>query len=281
MKITNQLIRSKARLSSLQSILHLNLSHLDISVLEKLNPCTRLQSLDLSHNSIESVSTCIEHCPQLWSFNVSNNRVKCLEGFGRFVALGTLDLSNNQLAWADLSKLQHLILLDLRLHGNPQLEKDPYYRIHVIDCLPNIWMLDGRLVTSAERIQVKTFFDDSAVSERPVRHKLPAFRSFVPSAQKKREIDGIFGEKVVHLMRRFPKQDAPNVDLDKRRLNYLAQNVAQDIILHFNALQSKHHPLPISETFLVELLAARSVDTLRCNMFIMLLLVSKPSCADL
>ena len=46
--------------------------------------------------------------------------------------------------------------------------KDTYYRIHVIDCLPNVWVLDGRLVTSAERLQVQQFFEDSALSQRPV-----------------------------------------------------------------------------------------------------------------
>lgn len=40
--------------------------------------------------------------------------------------------------------------------------------------------------------------------------------------------------QVVHLMRRFPKQDVANVDLDRRRLKYLSENIAQDI-----SIQSK------------------------------------------
>ncbi|KAF6017993.1 hypothetical protein EB796_023674 [Bugula neritina] len=239
MKITNQLIRSKTRQSSLQSIKYLNLSNLEICILEKLGSCCKLQSLNVSHNLIESIPTTIEQCPQLWSFNVSNNKVQSLDGFGRFVAIGTLDLSNNQLSWFELSKLQHLHILDLRLHGNSQLEKDPYYRIHVIDCLPNVWMVDGRLVTTAERIQVKLFFDDSAVSERPVRHKLSASRSFVPSTQKNREVNGIFGDRVIHLMQRFPRQDVFNIDLDVRRLQYLSENMAQDIIVHSSNLSQR------------------------------------------
>lgn len=37
-------------------------------------------------------------------------------------------------------------------------------------------------------------------------------------------------------MRRFPKQDSANIDLDRRRLQYLAENVALDIVLHASAL---------------------------------------------
>lgn len=59
-------------------------------------------------------------------------QVQSLDGFGRFVAIGTLDLSNNQLSWFELSKLQHLHILDLRLHGNSQLEKDPYCMLYLL-----------------------------------------------------------------------------------------------------------------------------------------------------
>ena len=57
-------------------------------------------------------------------------QVRCLDGFSRFVAIGTLDLSGNQLSWTELSKIQHLHILDLRLHGNTQLERDPYCESH-------------------------------------------------------------------------------------------------------------------------------------------------------
>lgn len=48
---------------------------------------------------------------------------------------------------------------------------------------------------AAERIQTKTFFDDSATSDRPIRHKLPA-KNFIPTQQKNRAVSGIFGDKV-------------------------------------------------------------------------------------
>lgn len=66
-------------------------------------------------------------------------------------------------------------------------------RIHVIDCLPNVWMVDGLLVTSkfkfilreknflfkfillkkaAERNEVANFFQDSSLTQRPIVNTL-------------------------------------------------------------------------------------------------------------
>jgi len=44
----------------------------------------------------------------------------------KFVAMGTLNLANNDLDWQEVGKLRHMHILDLSLHGNAQLEKDPY-----------------------------------------------------------------------------------------------------------------------------------------------------------
>ena len=71
--------------------------------------------------------TAYEMCGRDWSSDVcSSDLTRCLDGLSRFVALGFLDLSNNNLSWTELSKIQHLHILDLRLYGNPELERDPY-----------------------------------------------------------------------------------------------------------------------------------------------------------
>merc|ERR1719210_1852002 len=105
-------------------------------------------------------------------------------------------------------------ILDLCLHGNSNLEKDPYYRIHVIDSLPNVWMLDGRLITSAERLQVEHFFQESALTDHPVRHKISRV-PFRPTSRKNIQVNGVFGDKTTHLMRRFPVNGTLNRDLDQ------------------------------------------------------------------
>ncbi len=57
-------------------------------------------------------------------------QIKSLDGLARFVGLGTLILCNNDLTWAELGKLRHMHILDLSLHGNSQLEKEPYCESH-------------------------------------------------------------------------------------------------------------------------------------------------------
>jgi hypothetical protein len=39
------------------------------------------------------------------------------------------------------------------------------YRYHVIDILPRLWLLDGVLITAAERAKVKSYF--TAVTSNP------------------------------------------------------------------------------------------------------------------
>jgi len=56
--------------------------------------------------------------------------------------------------------------------------------MHVIDCLPNVWMLDGRLVTSAERLQVQQFFQESALCNRPVVNFFISVTAVLPNGLK-------------------------------------------------------------------------------------------------
>ncbi|GCC27124.1 hypothetical protein chiPu_0005546 [Chiloscyllium punctatum] len=73
----------------------------------------------------------LECCPQLWKVDLSNNKIKGLDGLKRFIALGTLDLSGNLLTWKELQKIRHIQILDLQLYGNPELQNDIHYRVHV------------------------------------------------------------------------------------------------------------------------------------------------------
>ena len=42
------------------------------------------------------------------------------------VAIGTLDLSNNDLSWNELLRIRHVIILDLHLYGNENLDSVSY-----------------------------------------------------------------------------------------------------------------------------------------------------------
>lgn len=53
-------------------------------------------------------------------------QITMLGTLSRYLALGTLILTNNNLKWVDLEKIRHAHLLSISLHGNPCLDSDPY-----------------------------------------------------------------------------------------------------------------------------------------------------------
>uniref|UniRef100_A0A0L8I9A6 Dynein assembly factor 1, axonemal homolog n=1 Tax=Octopus bimaculoides TaxID=37653 RepID=A0A0L8I9A6_OCTBM len=114
--------------------------------MKNLENYQQLEVLDLSQNHIEDISN-IAFYQNLWKVDLSFNKITCLDGLTPFIALGCLNLSHNQVSWSELLKIRHIQILDLMLFGNPNLEKEKLYRIHLIDSLPNVWMLDGKLVT--------------------------------------------------------------------------------------------------------------------------------------
>ncbi|XP_041357106.1 uncharacterized protein LOC121374191 [Gigantopelta aegis] len=271
MRITTELLQSQS-FGPLECIEYLDLSGRGIASIERLECCPRLETLKLNNNNLQEVYH-LECCPRLWHLDLSNNQVVCLDGLSRFLALGTLVLSNNNLSWKDLLKIRHIHILSLSLHGNQQMEKNPYYRIHVIDCLPNIWMLDGRIITSAERIQVKAFFQDSALTDRPVRHMLSK-EWFFPSNLQKIQVNGIFGEKAKHMMIRFPANALHNIEIDQRRLKYLAYIIQEDLVLEKTYTQKEISVFKYKKTFLEDLLHDRPDEREKCNMLLILLVAS-------
>ncbi|WAR24773.1 hypothetical protein MAR_038442, partial [Mya arenaria] len=245
MRITQQLLRSRAA-APLQVVEFLDLSNLGIVSIEKLNSCPKLQALNLRGNSIICDLDCL----------------------AKFVTMGTLNLANNNIGWQEVGKLRHMHILELSLHGNKQLEKDPYYRIHLIDCLPYVWMLDGRMITSAERLQVKHFFADSALTDHPIRRKLSK-EWFVPSSLKRIDVTG-----ATHMMIRFPANGPSNIDSDRRRLKYLAQNAEEDLVLEKKYSKRDFQVLKYRRTFIQDILDARASDRERCNMLMLLLVAT-------
>ena len=88
----------------------------------------------------------LEKCRQLWRLEINNNKVdfnetkivqiffcqllilklKSLDGLSKFLAIGTLNLHENDLNWNELEKIRHLHIIDLTLTNNSKLDKDPY-----------------------------------------------------------------------------------------------------------------------------------------------------------
>nr|XP_026690274.1 uncharacterized protein LOC104265755 isoform X2 [Ciona intestinalis] len=263
MKITPKILLQRAQ-KPLLNVLHLDLTHLGIGAVEGLSYCPKLQSLDLSYNCLEEFEN-FESCVNLWKLNLSNNKIKCLSSLPQMFAIGTLDLSNNLLTWNELSHLRSIHILDLKLHGNSVLSSDTYYRLHVIDCLPNVWMLDGRLVTTAERLQVHHFFHDSALSRHPVRRKLTE-----KTILSTKSNDGsIYGCRTYEFTASFSVSEHQTSETDKRRLAFLAQQFTKDLCIVNRRMEKVLEQLP--GNWLHHIIVNRHSQTERCNMLLLLL----------
>ncbi|KAJ8039853.1 Protein tilB-like [Holothuria leucospilota] len=269
MKITVKSLESAAERQGVPvlELKYLDLSNHGIATIENIQEGVSVQTLLLRGNNISIIEN-LALCHQLWHVDISSNDVTNLYTLSRFIALGSLNLSFNNLHWNELMKIRHMHILELFLHGNIRLEKDPNYRIHVIDSIPCVWMLDGRLITAAERIQVEEFFQQSALSSHPVRKKLTR-EQFIPSSLKKLQVEGTYGERTVHLMMRFPTKGALNIATDKRRLQYLAYNLQEDLKVDYQFRQSKFSPLPMPD--FESVLESRLEHFDQCNILLLLL----------
>ncbi|RDD46259.1 hypothetical protein TrispH2_001394 [Trichoplax sp. H2] len=261
MKITKQLLRSQVGCRLVDAV-YIDLSDRQLVSLENLSVCPKLQTILASQNDIDAILTTIIRCRELWKIDLSCNRIRCLEGFGCFYSLGTINLANNNISWTDLQHLRNVHILDLCLYGNKELEKDPNYRAQVIDGLPYMWMLDGKFVTSYERKRVENFFK-TANSKRPMKVSVSIKRHlrkviaatisdfgsgdryithkstrrfaqtyyFVPSYLKDMANSSIYGAKAMHMMKYMPVYATPTQEIDEKRLIYLAYNFEQEVKL--------------------------------------------------
>ncbi|XP_028413476.1 uncharacterized protein LOC114536318 [Dendronephthya gigantea] len=270
MRITGQLLRRRSS-KPLNEVRHLDLSSTNIVTLNQLELCPKLTTLIASHNLLESVNN-LDSCPELWKLDLSHNKLRDINGLGRFSVLGCLILSNNCLDWCDLEDIQQTHILNLSLHGNPKLEKDPYYRMHVIDSFPLVWMLDGILITSAERQQVQKFFAESELKEHPVRHKISKKKCFTPTPLQNLLVNGPFGEKTQHWIKRFPLQEKLTQELDKRRLCYLAYNFQEEFRLQLQ--RSKSTESETDEELFMAVFDQREREKEKSNMLLLLLVAT-------
>ncbi|CAF0950787.1 unnamed protein product [Rotaria sordida] len=205
-----------------------NFSHTRIITLFQVPQYEHIQILICNGNSLTTLAG-VEHMKHLWKLDVGNNQIRSLQHLSRFIALGSLILSNNNLTWIELQHIRHMFILDLRLDGNSTLDADPNYRQHILDCLPRIWMCDGIFVSTSERNQVDEFFTQSSLTQKPVRRKL-ARDIFMPTNLKDRSVNGLFGAKATELFAKFPMNCFVNSELDKKRIKHLAYTI-QDVLL--------------------------------------------------
>ncbi|UJR26452.1 hypothetical protein I4U23_007782 [Adineta vaga] len=222
-----------------------NFSHTRMITLLQIPHYEHLQILICNGNSLTTLAG-IENLKHLWKLDVGNNEIRSLQHLSRFIAFGSLILSNNHLTWIEFQHIRHMFILDLRTDGNPILDSDPNYRQHVLDCLPRVWMCDGVFVSTVERNQVDEFFTQSSLTQKPVRRKL-ARDTFMPTNLKDRSVNGLFGSKTTELLAKFPSNSFINSELDQKRIKHLASTI-QDIFL----IEMKHDITKKYNEFLIE-----------------------------
>jgi len=220
---------------------HLKLSKLGLGKLEPISNCNAIESIDLQWNCFQEIDTIVLF-QSLWWIDLSFNQIKCLKPLSYFYGLGSLDLSNNLISWNSLHDLKHVHVIDLNIFNNDELQEDENYRVHVVDCLPRVWMLDGLLVTTVERQQVSHLFNESTLTSKPLRHRSSqdCSKSFNFSESK------IFRSHAVKLSQYFSNQNSQNSETDLRRVQY----IASDFDSRLSVVKSNKEYLKFAENML-------------------------------
>jgi dynein light chain 1 len=143
-------------LSGLKNVQHLSLSTNAIEKMVPFNNLPKLKILSLGRNKISRVdglSSIAASLEQLW---MSYNNVAQLDGVLCCQKLEVLYLSNNKIrGWAEVEKLRGLPnLRDILLKGNPiyeDMDTVEEQRVAVLQCVPQVTKIDGKLVTPIER----------------------------------------------------------------------------------------------------------------------------------
>lgn len=118
-----------------------------------------------------------------------------------------------------ITLIRALMLASTLLHSICNHLQHDVDREHVIDAIPGLWSLDGRIIATAERQRVARLFAEG----RPdLRRKVK--QGFVSSATKDVRASGVFGPQTEHMMRYFPAVAARTMspELDEKRLRYTA-----------------------------------------------------------
>eukprot|EP01032_Pedospumella_encystans_P024611 gene24611-27832_t len=146
-----------------------------------------LIALDVSFNIIERPIV-MDAGYQLIELNMSNNRIVDLKGIALLDTLEFLDVSSNLLSRLEglenmkrlkVLKLQHnkistfqslrlltynVCLSDVRLEGNAIVD-DPYFKVKLINYIPNLKYLDGTTVWRRTSLQSRVVNDDLQYSD--------------------------------------------------------------------------------------------------------------------
>ncbi|KAA6401011.1 MAG: hypothetical protein EZS28_003462 [Streblomastix strix] len=216
-----QQIQSQAFIMA-TTVLNLENSGLTSVQLHQMEDIKNVETLFLNNNLLEDVNFLDSGIfKQLWSIDLSINKLSSLEGLIRYQSIGYLNLQHNHLTWSEILKLRHVNILNIQLSGNPDLGND--YRLIVIYLMPYIWCIDGWFVSQYERMRAATFVQQG---EANVQFK---FARMHLDGLKPTPIERhmIFTNQHNKLIQNFSRKAPQSRQTDQRRLRYLVSQFSQ------------------------------------------------------
>ena len=222
-RITKQLLNTHSSNCDLEDVRFLNLTNLRLQSIDRLQHlCPNVQVLFINGNVIQEIHPTFLLLHNIWILDISQNKLRSLDGLDRFIVLGSVNLSRNDLSWKELRKISHITFLSLYLFKNRRLDEDPKYREHIVDLFSKVWFLDGVLITTDERKRVECFFRlESLKLINPVRRKSSRNRRFIPTSQKNILTNGLHGFWTEIFLKKFPLNFIQDSTLDSRRISFL------------------------------------------------------------
>uniref|UniRef100_A0A8D3DG26 Leucine rich repeat containing 9 n=1 Tax=Scophthalmus maximus TaxID=52904 RepID=A0A8D3DG26_SCOMX len=190
LNLDSQRIPKLINLSKMVNLRWASFNDNDLSKVEGLESCQKLEELSLNNNSISTLSglsklhcliklsvdsnrlstldaSVLDQLPNLSFLSVENNCISSLHGIQRVRSLLELYIGNNKISVSrDIYYLKGLTnLIILNLYGNPLVEKLENYRIYVVFHLSSLRALDGTAVVSIESESAKEMFGGRLTSD--------------------------------------------------------------------------------------------------------------------
>ena len=227
--ITRDVLIKYCATCQLDNVRFVNLQNLGLQSINRLQYfCPNVQVLFLYGNAIQEIHATILQLRHIWILDISQNKLQSLDGLDRFIVLGSLNLSKNNLSWKELRKISHITILGLYLFKNHRLDQDPQYRVHIVDLFPKVWFLDGIIITAEERKHVTLFFGQESLKlVNPVRRKSSRNQNFTPTVLKNVLYNGFHGIWTERFMKHFPLNSIQDSILDSRRIPFFFNSLLE------------------------------------------------------
>ena len=137
LQLDNNIIEKIENISHLSHLKWLDLSFNVIKEIEGVDTLVNLEDLSLYNNQIKTLKG-LENCKKLTVFSIGNNKITSYEQIISYFGKG----------------IKFKCLQVLNVAGNP-FTKEPDYKNHIINQLPNLRYLDYQYIDEAQRNAIR------------------------------------------------------------------------------------------------------------------------------